>query len=117
MIPLDFGDDVSQISFSVDGPTDANRELSVTEPATVTKSNAFDVVSNTTLLAGPGKSTYISCADEPKKIEGRWEPVDFVLFTDFGAPYGTERVAGEFVEVGYVGGLRGTYVSLSQVFR
>lgn len=60
-------------------------------------------------------STYISCANEPMKIDGVRQAVDYALFTDFGPPRGIAKVGGELVEVGAAKSVYGSYVSLVTV--
>jgi hypothetical protein len=88
--------------------------LAVSHPASASWQNPIDAVSGTTLLAGPGMSPYVSCANEPRKKDGRWVDIDYVLVTNHGKPLGYERVGGQQAEIGFRPG-RDSWVSILEV--
>ena len=87
----------------------------ITHLAATTDSFSADVLSGTTILAGPPRSTYIPCASEPKNNGGTWGTIDYLVFSDRHPGYRLDLVSGDKVEVGDSFGKRNSYIRLWKV--
>ena len=87
----------------------------VSVPAEPVREGSLTALPGTTIFAGPMVNTYIPCANEPGVSEGLWEPSDYLFRNDWGWPIGSQGIYGDFVEVAYRDGVRGSFISLVKV--
>lgn len=89
----------------------------VSTPAEPVRVTALDALAESTVFSGPIVNTYIPCANEPGVVDGVWEMSDYLFRNDWGWPIGSEGVYGDFVEVAYRDGVRGSFISLVKVVK
>ena len=73
----------------------------LTEVAKPTTKTALESVADSVILAGPAKSTYISCGSEPANLGGVLEQVDYIISANFGRLY-YSHYTKEGVQVSFV---------------